>query len=279
VSEGIHEDVVVQNNSVDRVRVRVEIRFAADFADIFEVKDKTPKQGHVSSRVTGPDRVVMSYEHDGYRRGTEVIFSMPVKLTAHSAVFELDLGPRETWQTCCDISPEANGRLYSSELKDDDFGKGESDMSLTLAQWLEQAPGLETSWDTLHHTYVRSWVDLAALRGPLVLNVWASWCPPCRAELPALAEVARSAGDRVAFLGIDVVDDAAAATALMQQLKVPYPSVADEQGATRGPLRWVGPPVTYFVAADGRIAGEHRGQITSAAVLRGLIEKYLGVTV
>ncbi|HEY5184465.1 MAG TPA: TlpA disulfide reductase family protein [Actinomycetes bacterium] len=122
-------------------------------------------------------------------------------------------------------------------------------------------------------------VDLAALRGPLVLNVWASWCPPCRAELPALAEVARSAGDRVAFLGIDVVDDAAAATALMQQLKVPYPSVADEQGATRGPLRWVGPPVTYFVAADGRIAGEHRGQITSAAVLRGLIEKYLGVTV
>jgi glycogen debranching enzyme len=164
VSEGIHEDVVVQNNSADRVRVRVEIRFAADFADIFEVKDKTPKQGHVSSRVTGPDRVVMSYEHDGYRRRTEVIFSMPVKLTAHSAVFELDLGPRETWQTCCDISPEANGRLYSSELKDDDFGKGESDMSLTLAQWLEQAPGLETSWDTLHHTYVRSWVDLAALR-------------------------------------------------------------------------------------------------------------------
>ena len=121
-------------------------------------------------------------------------------------------------------------------------------------------------------------VDLAALRGPMVVNVWASWCPPCRAELPALAEVARTAGDRVTFLGVDVVDDAAAATALMQQLRLPYPSVFDAQGATRGPLRWVGPPVTYFVAADGRIAGVHRGQLTTAAELRGLIEKYLGVT-
>jgi thiol-disulfide isomerase/thioredoxin len=122
-------------------------------------------------------------------------------------------------------------------------------------------------------------VDLAALRGPLVVNVWASWCPPCREELPALAEVARSAGDQVGFLGVDVVDDATAATALMQQLKLPYPSVFDVQGATRGPLRWIGPPVTYFVAADGRIAGEHRGQVTSAAALRALIEKYLGVSV
>ncbi len=120
-------------------------------------------------------------------------------------------------------------------------------------------------------------VDLAALRGPLVVNVWASWCPPCRAELPALAEVARTAGGRVAFLGVDVVDEAGAATGLMRQLGLPYPSVADVQGATRGPLRWVGPPVTYFVAADGRIAGEHRGQIASAESLRALIRQYLGV--
>ena len=164
VSEGVHEDVAVQNNSSSRMRVTVEIRFGSDFADLFEVKDRTPKQGRVSAHVAGRDRVVLRYERDGYTRATEVAFTQPAKLTAHSATFELDLGPRETWQTCCDISAEANGRLYSSELKDGDFGKGEPDMPVTLGQWLAEAPELETSWDALHHTYMQSWIDLAALR-------------------------------------------------------------------------------------------------------------------
>jgi len=120
-------------------------------------------------------------------------------------------------------------------------------------------------------------VRLSELRGPLVLNVWASWCPPCRAELPTLAEVASQATGRVTFLGVDVLDDSAAAAELVRAVRLPYGSVVDAEGATRGPLRWVGPPLTLFVDADGRVAHARAGELDGADELRALIAEHLGV--
>lgn len=122
-------------------------------------------------------------------------------------------------------------------------------------------------------------VRLSDLRGPLVVNVWASWCPPCRAELPALAEVAAQADGRVAFLGVDVLDDPAAAAAVARDLGVGYPSVFDEEGLTRGELRWTGPPATYLVDASGEVVHVRVGEIADAAELRDLIGTHLGVEV
>ncbi|MFN8157707.1 MAG: TlpA disulfide reductase family protein [Candidatus Nanopelagicales bacterium] len=121
-------------------------------------------------------------------------------------------------------------------------------------------------------------VRLAGLRGtPYVVNLWASWCKPCRAELPLFAAL-DTATDEVALLGIDVQDDPASALSLLTEAGVHYPSVRDTGAATRPSLRWSGLPMTLFVAADGVVQHVERAPITSQEQLDGLVKTYLGVT-
>ena len=124
-------------------------------------------------------------------------------------------------------------------------------------------------------------VRLAGLRGtPTVVNAWASWCGPCRAELDLFGGLQRSAGGTVRVLGLDASDDPSSALSLLRDAGVHHPSVRDDAGRSKGQLRWgSGLPVTYFVDADGVVVYEKHGAVTSAADLRRLVADHLGVTV
>jgi cytochrome oxidase Cu insertion factor (SCO1/SenC/PrrC family)/thiol-disulfide isomerase/thioredoxin len=110
---------------------------------------------------------------------------------------------------------------------------------------------------------------LGSARGrPAVVNVWASWCPPCREELPLLAAAAPRFAGRIAFLGADLEDDAGAARALLARTGVDYPSYptdAAELGDLLAPVQ--GTPVTFFLGPGGEVVDEHIGAYRSAAQL------------
>lgn len=123
-------------------------------------------------------------------------------------------------------------------------------------------------------------VRLAGLRGkPMIINVWAQWCPPCRKEAPYLAQVAAQQPQDLMILGVDYVDPQPdLALEFAQLAKWPYPQLADPDKALGAPLQISGPPATFFVRPDGAIAGRHYGPFTSADQIRMLARRHLGVT-
>jgi cytochrome c biogenesis protein CcmG/thiol:disulfide interchange protein DsbE len=118
---------------------------------------------------------------------------------------------------------------------------------------------------------------LHALRGhPVVVNKWASWCSPCRAEFPVFQQVATDRGKQVAFLGLDANDKAPAAKRFLAARPLPYPSYEDPgQQLSRTLEAPDVAPVTVFLDARGRTAFIHSGQYTSAGQLSGDIDRYL----
>ena len=117
-------------------------------------------------------------------------------------------------------------------------------------------------------------VDLGALRGPVVVNLWAQWCAPCRRELPIYESFYRAHHDRVAVLGVDWQDvQADAARQLARESGVTYPLVVDSEPAIRANLL----PRLVLVDADGQIAYQEYVEIKSLGQLERLVEKHLGV--
>jgi len=119
---------------------------------------------------------------------------------------------------------------------------------------------------------------LERLRGyPVVVNLWASWCGPCRFEFPWFQEATARYGKRIAFLGIDKEDSDDAAETFLREEPLPYPSYTDpdeeiaesiDDGATRGL------PTTAFYDRSGELAFLKLGPYDDAAELRADIERY-----
>jgi thiol-disulfide isomerase/thioredoxin len=103
---------------------------------------------------------------------------------------------------------------------------------------------------------------LGQLEGsPVVVNVWASWCEPCKREIPLLAAAAKD-HPGVRFVGVNTLDSRDGAEAFITDQAIPYPSVFDPEGAIITDLDAIGPPVTVFYAADGTRVASIVGEIS-----------------
>lgn len=113
------------------------------------------------------------------------------------------------------------------------------------------------------------------LRGyPVVVNVWASWCGPCRYEFPALQKLSARYGKRVAFLGVDSEDDADAARTFLREEPVPYPSYSDPGKAIAGSIGALGFPDTAYYDREGDLLYVKQGAYADHAALEEDFRRY-----
>ncbi|HEX4977250.1 MAG TPA: TlpA disulfide reductase family protein [Nocardioides sp.] len=125
-------------------------------------------------------------------------------------------------------------------------------------------------------------VDLSTLKGPLVVNLWAQWCAPCRDELPFYQRLHEEGAGKVRVLGIDYLDpQPGGALALAEATGVTFPSLADPDGRLREVWRVRGLPGVLFVDEQGRVTNPDARPtyrvIESYDQLTDLVREHLGV--
>ena len=122
-------------------------------------------------------------------------------------------------------------------------------------------------------------IVLEALRGPAIVNVWGSWCGPCKEEMPLFVEFYSKAKEKLVLLGIDVEEaQVADGRHFVETRGITWPNLYDPDGRTASALG-MGVPITYFVDAQGVTVYKKIGVITSVQELEMLTEKYLGIKV
>lgn len=112
-------------------------------------------------------------------------------------------------------------------------------------------------------------VALDRLTGrPTLVNLWATWCSPCRDEMPLLQDAQARHGEQVRFLGVDVQDDPEAARWFLDEQDIGYPHAVDADGELLRQLGIRGLPVTLALDADGRVVDRVTGQLTPEELQR-----------
>ncbi len=117
---------------------------------------------------------------------------------------------------------------------------------------------------------------LVALKGyPVVVNIWASWCGPCRYEFPTLQKLSAKYGTKVAFVGVNSEDSESNAAEFLEEDPVPYPSFSDPNTDLKRHLGAdTGFPDTAFFNSDGKLVYLKIGQYASPSDLEADVKKY-----
>ena len=120
--------------------------------------------------------------------------------------------------------------------------------------------------------------SLEAFRGePVVVNFFASWCTPCRLEMPDFERVHRAFGDKVQFVGLNLQEDASRANDVIKDTKITYTVGLDRDGAIYRGYNGMTMPMTVFLDAKGAVVKTHAGAL-DAALLTNIIHDVFGVT-
>jgi thiol-disulfide isomerase/thioredoxin len=122
-------------------------------------------------------------------------------------------------------------------------------------------------------------ISVESLRGPLIVNVWGSWCGPCADEIPLFVEFHHQANGKVKLLGI-VVEEAKAQDSkdFIVANGITWPNLYDAKGITRANFG-MGVPVTWFIDEQGTVVYKHIGVVKSTEELIDLTNKYLKVSI
>jgi glycogen debranching enzyme len=156
VGDGMQEYLEMTNHGVEALSLELSLLFGADFADIFEVKDRLQKTGR-SYKVINPDEVTLGYGRGDFRRET-VIRASGAFFTDESVTFRITLQPRQIWRTEIEVG------VATAAARPVPKRSHAPNMPVGLQEWLDAAPRLDTGWDDLRRVYHRSLIDLAALR-------------------------------------------------------------------------------------------------------------------
>lgn len=172
VGDGFQEVVNLVNHSEKSMGVEVRIEAAADFADLFEVKDKLSKKGELYSRIIPGDRLTFGYRREQYRRETHVVSSEPALLSEDGLLYRVTLAPKGEWTVRLDVLAVKDPDREASTGGEAARPAFHRDLTEDLSRWTDNAPKVVSSWRPLEQIYRRSMIDLAALRfrKPLLLS-------------------------------------------------------------------------------------------------------------
>jgi cytochrome c biogenesis protein CcmG/thiol:disulfide interchange protein DsbE len=125
----------------------------------------------------------------------------------------------------------------------------------------------------------KSQIKLNEIKGPAIINAWASWCAPCKEEIPIFKEFAELAQGQIQLVGIDVEERSLVDGAkFVTEMGMTWPQLVDNDGRTRAAFG-MGIPVTWFINDRGEIVYEKVGPIRSIEQMRGLVQNFLRINI
>jgi glycogen debranching enzyme len=175
VGEGMQDQLVVQNQSMERVSFELGLELGSDFADIMSVKDHDFTLGDPMGAKPLPELVPSRFEaeHNQFvledRDGdeelrTQVILSKAGEVNGGCVIWRVELAPRESWHVRVDVVPSLDGAVEVPQVVERRFGEERTHVRDSLAAWELRVPQLRAGWDDLAHSFSHSVSDLAALR-------------------------------------------------------------------------------------------------------------------
>src|SRR5215470_4281787 len=166
VGGGFHEDIKILNHKSKPIDLDLRIEADADFADLFQVKDKEfDRAGKFYRRVEG-NRLILGYQRERFVRETQITSSAPAEIDERGFRFSVHLEPHGEWSTGMNVLIAKDGTegLKTKPKYRDMHDVPTPNIGMSLQGWMKSAPQLRSSWKDFERIYERSLVDLAALR-------------------------------------------------------------------------------------------------------------------